>query len=283
VTVHESRPSGTGDIGSIFRHHQALDQAILMPFVTGGFPAPDTTRDVLPRLKEAGAEIVEIGFPFSDPIADGPVIAASMHEALTSGVTPCSIFGACDRAREHYGPDALPALIAMASISLIRATGETRFTNRAASAGFSGLIVPDTDLEDAETLRTACDATGLTLTLLIAPTTTENRARRIAGICTGFVYLLARVGITGESHTVPDLEARIAWLRRLTALPIAVGFGVATAEHVAAVTRHADAVIVGSALVRRMHEERSDPVTAATTFVRTLCSGLRNSRHGSPP
>lgn len=256
-------------IDSIFA--QRRGRPALMPFVTAGFPSLEATERLLPRLEEAGASAVELGFPFSDPIADGPVIAASMHEALAAGVTPRAIFEMVARAR----PRTKLGLIAMVSDSIITRMGPEAFIDRAAKAGIDGLIVPDIDIDAAVPLSGLAKMRGLSFTLLVAPTTIEDRMAKIASLCTGFIYLLARVGITGESAAM-DLEgtrSRIAMLRRHADLPIAVGFGISTAEHVKQVGSIADAAIVGSALVRRM-KESPDPVAAAESFVRQLAGSL---------
>jgi tryptophan synthase alpha chain len=256
-------------ITSIFQTLRDERRTGLMPFITAGFPTLDVTLQTIPALEQAGASIVELGFPFSDPIADGPVIAASMHEALTAGLTPDRIFDGIARIR----PETSLGLLAMVSYSIIRKIGEAEFADRCAAAGIDGLIVPDIDLDDAPRLRDiACDR-GLTFTLLVAPTSSEARTSQIVAACTGFVYVLARVGITGERDSMPEVGARIAAIRRFTDLPLAVGFGISKPEHVAAVTEHAEAAIVGSALVRRMAES-SDPVCAARDFVSGLSAGL---------
>lgn len=238
-----------------------------MPFVTAGYPTLEVTERVIPALEKAGASIVEIGFPFSDPIADGPVIAESMHVALKSGVTPRHVFDLVKRIRPHTGM----GLVAMVSDSIITRMGPERFVASAAEAGFDGLIVPDIDLDAAKPLAGLAHLHHLTFTLLIAPTTTEVRIRQITELCTGFVYLLARVGITGESQEIdlPGLRDRVAMIRRHTDLPVAVGFGISSAEQVSKVFEVADAAIVGSALVRRMGSA-ADPVKAAAEFVAGL-------------
>jgi len=260
-------------IASIFDELRGGGRAALMPFVTGGFPSLDVTERVLPALERAGASIVEIGIPFSDPIADGPVIAASMHHALQHGVTPRAVFEAVRAVRS----DVKLGLIAMLSESIIDRMGIDRFMDEAAHAGFDGLIVPDADTSDenasAAVIARAAGEYGLTCTFLIAPTTSESRVARIARLCTGFVYVLARVGITGEREEAPEIAARVDVVRRQTDLPVAVGFGISKPAHVAAVTACADAAIVGSALVRRMGEA-AQPVEAAAAFVAELATGL---------
>lgn len=263
-----------GRIDDIFSRLRSEHASALMPFITAGYPSMEVTEEVLPKLEAAGASIVEVGFPFSDPIADGPVIASSMYEALESGATPKKVFDVIKRVR----PMVNLGLMAMVSESIIARMGEASFVADAADAGFDGLIVPDIDLDAAGPLKELADAHGLTLSLLIAPTSTPERITRIVALCSGFVYLLAREGITGESDAVPQIDSQVQRVRAKTNLPITVGFGISSAEHVAAVTRAADAAIVGSALVRRMGEA-DDPVGAAANFVGELAAGLRR---GSP-
>jgi tryptophan synthase alpha chain len=256
-------------INAIFGDLRAGGRRGLMPFICGGWPRAGVVGAVLPALERAGASIVEIGIPFSDPVADGPVIAAAMHEALKAGATPETVFAevAGVRGKLKIG------LVAMVSVSIVQRMGGGRgFARLAADAGFDGVIYPDAPLDEAgELLRGAAEA-GLAGTLLVAPTTPPERARRIAEACTGFIYLLARAGITGESAEVADVSGPVERLRSITALPIACGFGISTADHVRAVVRHADAAIVGSALVRRMGG--SDPVGEAERFTRELAAGL---------
>ncbi len=264
-------------IDSIFAELRGAQRRALMPFVCGGYPSAGVTASVLPALEQAGASVIEVGIPFSDPIADGPVIAAAMHEALKAGATPDSVFDEVASVRVHVSA----GLVAMCSISIVERMGGVKgFAARAARAGFDGLIVPDAPLEESMALRSAAADAGLTLSLLIAPTTPVDRAGRIAAACTGFVYLLARGGITGESASVPRVAPRVGELRRVTSLPIACGFGISTAEQVRAFVggpEGADAAIVGSALVRRMGEAAKsgrDPAGAGADFARELAGGL---------
>src|SRR5690349_8818385 len=254
-------------IDAIFASLSASRRGALMPFVTAGFPTMVVTERVIPALEEAGASIVEIGIPFSDPIADGPVIAESMHEALKAGVNPRKVFGLVKSLR----PKTNMGMVAMVSDSIITRMKPEQFVKNAADAGFDGLIVPDIDLEAAKPLAGLAKLHRLTFTLLIAPTTAPDRIKQITDLCTGFVYVLARVGITGETQQIDlaSLRDRVAMIRKHTDLPIAVGFGIASAEHVAQVCSVADAAIVGSALVRRMGAA-DDPVKAAAEFIESL-------------
>lgn len=253
----------------------ALSEPAIMPFICGGFPGPGAAAQILPALERAGAKFVEVGIPFSDPIADGPVIAAAMHDALLKGATPTGIFEEIRSIRDQ----SRLAIIAMVSISIVhRMGGPAGFCAQAKAAGFDGLIVPDVPLEESADLRAESKKQDLTLSLLIAPTTPVDRAIAIANACTGFIYLMARTGITGESGGAPDLGSRVKRLKEHTKLPIATGFGISTREHIeAVVSQGADAAIVGSAIVRRMRDAlaaRRDPILEAESFTRELARGL---------
>lgn len=246
----------------------------LMPFVCAGAPTADALTEVLPALSEAGATVIEVGIPFSDPIADGPVIAAAMHEAIGRGITPAKVFDQVRSVRDQVES----GIVAMVSVSLVHGMGgPDAFCAKAADAGFDGCIFPDAPLEESEQLAAACRAHGLTCSLLIAPTTPADRARAIAERCSGFVYLIARAGITGERDEAPEIAERVKMLRGVTRLPIACGFGISTADHVAAVVAHADAAIVGTALVRRLQAARdkgSSLRSEASDFATELSIGL---------
>lgn len=261
-------------IDAVFRNLKNSGHAGLMPFVCAGAPTADALLRVLPALSQAGAAVIEVGIPFSDPIADGPVIASAMHDAIQRGVTPKIVFDQVRSVRDRVES----GIVAMASVSLVYALGGPAvFIARAREAGFDGCIFPDAPLEESDPLTAACAAEGLTCSLLVAPSTPEERAGRIAAKCSGFVYLLARAGITGEQRAAPEIADRVRLLRRHTSLPIACGFGISTPEHVRAVVRHADAAIVGSALVRRLEDaeqERRSPGAEAEAFLTELSTGL---------
>lgn len=300
--------SSASRIPAIFADLRAHNRKALMPFICGSHPAPGDTARLLPALARAGASIVEIGFPFSDPIADGPVIAAAMHEALQRGATPAGVLGELRAFREGpraegRGPSesqsqsnaphssASPAsahgprpsalgLVSMISVSLVHRLGPAKFIADAKAAGLDGFIFPDVPVEESTELIARSRDAGLTASLLIAPTTPPDRAEKIAKACTGFIYLLARTGITGEGGAPsPDIAPRVRMLRSVTDLPIACGFGISTAQHVRQVVHEggADAAIVGSALVRRISEAAGatkDPIIAAESFTKDLSTGL---------
>lgn len=276
-------------IDSIFADLRRAGKPALMPFICGGHPTLAATRDTLHALGRAGASIIEIGIPFSDPIADGPVIAAAMHRALQAGVTPDGVLA---QVREARAQGLKQGVVAMVSVSIVHRMGERELVRRCAEAGFDGLIFPDLPVDDSGSLVDAVREAGLIASFLVAPTTPPARAQAIVSACSGFVYLLARVGITGDHADTkgPDvdytaLQARIAQLRTMTNLPIACGFGISTPDAVGRVVRApanggagADAAIVGSALVKRITraaEAGEDPVEEAESFTRALAAGCR--------
>jgi tryptophan synthase alpha chain len=252
-------------IEQIFRRLRSDQNTAVMPFVTGGYPTPEALPELLHACARGGAHCVEIGFPFSDPIADGPVIASAMNQALAQGITPQIIFEQVAGVRSTLDL----GLIAMVSQSIMTRMGIERFVRHCVDAGIDGLIVPDLDLENASEIQALAEANSLILSLLVAPTTSDARLERLLAHCSGFVYMLARLGITGEQHAMPQLEPLLARLRARTDLPVVAGFGISTPEHVQAIAAEVDAVIVGSALIRRMRES-NDPTTATEAFVRQL-------------
>jgi tryptophan synthase alpha chain len=236
-------------IDAIFQRLRAQRRAAFIPFLTAGDPDLPFTAEALPALAQAGADLIEVGFPFSDPIADGPVIQASYNRALQRHLKLVDIFETL-REITHSGPWSTP-LLAMASYSLIYRKGSKAFVTAAQQAGIHGLIVPDLPVEEAQELFDICQEHNCKLILLVTPTTTPERAERIVRLCSGFVYVVSVVGITGSREQLPTgLWALLTRLRTLTDLPLCVGFGVSKPEHVQELGEIADGIIVGSALVR---------------------------------
>ena len=196
-----------------------------------------------------------------------------MHEALQGGIVPAHIFDMVRRIRDH---GIAPGLVAMLSHSIVSRIGRDAFLDEAADSGFEGLLIPDLDPVEAEALADAAGARGLATAFLVAQTTTPDRLEHYARLVErtgGFLYLLARAGITGERDEAPDVAEAVARMRAVTTAPLAVGFGISSARHVAAVTASADAAVVGSALVRRMGAA-DDPVAEAAAFTGALVEGL---------
>jgi tryptophan synthase alpha chain len=244
-------------------------RAALMPYMMGGFPDLDTSRRIGLEYAKAGADLIELGVPFSDPLADGPVIHAAGTAALRAGARLPAVLEV-GRAISEYVP-----VVVMCYANPILARGIERFADALVVAGASGLIVPDLPFEEAPALLRACDERGLALVPLVAPTTPEDRLRRIGAQARGFVYTVALTGTTGERSGLQDgLAGVLARAAACTSVPVAVGFGISTPEQAsAAAAAGADGVIVGSRLVRAAGEGE-DPVAAVGTLVRALSAGL---------
>jgi len=253
-----------------------------MPFVTAGDPDLATTASLISEIIRRGADIVEVGIPYSDPIADGPVIAASYTRALRGGVRLTQILDTFRtlRAEDLDGPTAATPMVAMISFAIIHRQGVDRFLREAVRAGFDGLIVPDLPVEESESLCRLATSLDLRLIQLITPTTPRDRAVRIAQTTTGFIYYVSVAGITGERRALPlELAENVAWLRSQTDLPICIGFGIGTPGQIRELSTVADGLIVGSALVRRLADagsmSQTDLVHGIGDFVAELATGLR--------
>lgn len=219
-------------------------KALLIPYITGGFPDMDGCRRVLESFIKGGADIIELGVPFSDPLADGPVVQASSQRALDEGITPEDVL-----ALAGEFSDRLPVVL-LIYYNCIYAYGQDRFLKAAAGAGVSGLVVPDLPVDEATEFVAACGAHGVDPILLAAPTSPDERIDMIAANASGFIYCVSVTGVTGArtslSGQLPEFIARV---RKRTTVPLAVGFGVSAPEHAAEVARHADGVIIGSRLI----------------------------------
>jgi tryptophan synthase alpha chain len=263
--------TGVARIAAVFAAHRAAGRRVLAPFVTAGDPDADTTVAVIEALDQAGAALCELGVPYSDPIADGPVIQASYTRALGRGLTLADVFATARRAATGCP---MP-ILAMASYSLIFRRGIDRFVADALAAGLAGLVVPDLPLEESAELDAACRTAGLALVRLVTPTTPPDRAAAIAERSTGFLYCVAVAGVTGaRAELPPDLVDRVRWLKTRTDVPILVGFGISSPDQVRAVAAVADGAIVGSALVRLVAESAGKPRAAVVADVGRFVTDL---------
>ncbi|MBU0637336.1 MAG: tryptophan synthase subunit alpha [Planctomycetes bacterium] len=232
-----------------FAELASTGQKRLLPYVTAGYPSLAATVEILRRLDPKLCACVELGIPFSDPIADGPVIQASFSYALEHGFKLDTLWQALTDARDDI---ALP-LVAMVSYSIVYRRNPAAFVADAVAAGIDGLIVPDLSLEEADELARIGHEHDCPLVMLVAPTSDERRRKRIGGISEPFIYYQSLVGVTGERDELPaELSENVRRLRAESGKPVCVGFGVATAAQVAAVCQVADGAIVGSAIVRRI-------------------------------
>ena len=260
-------------IDAAFRRLRESKQKAFMPFLGAGDPSLDATAAILKALEARGvADLVELGLPYSDPIADGPTIQASYTRALAAGVTPRAVLDAVARLRD----DGLTLpLCLMTSYSLVYRPGVEKFVTRAADAGIDGLIVPDLPVDEAGPLGELLAARDLAHVLLVAPTTPKDRLKRILAHATGFVYCVSTTGITGERDTLPKhLADYVKQVRKGAKIPVCVGFGISRPEHVAAVAKLADGVIVGSAVVHRIADHVADPPEKIAQTVADLCQDL---------
>lgn len=244
-----------------------------MPFIPAGFPNLQTTRALIETLGEAGASMIEIGFPFSDPIADGPVIQQAFSSALASGLKVDDIFKTIGEANRR-SKTPIP-LLAMVSYSIVYRHGLDRFLSQCREAGVDGLILPDLPPPEATEICRRIHTAGLDTVLLIAPSTGEARRGEIARLSSGFIYYLSVTGITGERSRLPaDLEANLKALREQTDRPLCVGFGIHRPEHLVQLAPVADGAIVGSAIVRRMTERTDQPPEAIAADIDEYCRSL---------
>ena len=237
-------------IAQRFEQLQQEKRLALMPFLMAGDPDLETTSEVLLSLQASGADMVELGMPYSDPLADGPVIQAAASRALAAGTTPGKVL---EMLSSLKGRLTIPVILFTYSNPLLN-VGMEAFCERAASAGAAGLVVPDLPLEEAERLSPLAEQQGLDLVLLVAPTTPADRMVRIGQRSRGFTYLVSVTGVTGERARMENrVEGLVQELKQSSAVPVAVGFGISGADQVRQVRRWgADGAIVGSALVKRM-------------------------------
>ncbi len=258
-------------IDDLFADLRRQGRKALMPFVTAGDPDLAFTADVIRELDRRGASMCEVGIPYSDPIADGPVIQASYTRALSHQIKVPAIFDMLSAVSR----DAKMPLVTMVSYAIVYRYGLEKYVAHAQAAGICGAIVPDLLVEESDELGAVCKAADFSLIQLVTPTTPRERAVRIARSSTGFLYYVAVTGITGErSELPPALLENVSWLRTQTGLPICIGFGISRPEHVKLLAPVSDGLIVGSALVRRVAEAATKPRPAVLADVGDYAASL---------
>jgi tryptophan synthase alpha chain len=263
-----------GRLGERLAALRARGEKALIPFITAGDPDLGVTEALLLALAGAGADAIEIGIPFSDPTADGPTIQRSSERALRGGVTLRRVLGMVKTLRPRLD---VP-LILMGYTNSFLTMGERHFPEAAREAGVDGVITVDCPPEEEPAYFDALDACGVDAVLLVAPTTTDERLAMLAKRTRGFLYYVSLTGVTSARTTLPPhLEENLARIRKVASVPVCVGFGISTPEQAAAIAKHADGVVVGSALVDRIGQAKSREaaVTEATTFVASLKAALR--------
>ncbi len=256
-------------IASAFAGVRASGRPGLVTYVTAGDPDLEHSRQVLVALAGAGADVLEVGVPFSDPLADGPVIQRATERALAGGTTLADVLELVASVR---GEIAAP-IVLFTYVNPVVRMGVPEFAARAAAAGVDGVLTLDLPVEEAGEVRDRLHEAGLDTIFLLSPTTTTERIRRAAALGSGFLYGISRLGVTGARQTVASgAQALVARIRAETTLPVAVGFGISRPEHVSEVARWADAAVVGSALVSVIAEHGASPtlVPAVETYIRWL-------------
>ncbi len=261
-------------IAQAFARSKAEKRPALIAYVCAGDPSIETTARVVPRLARAGADLIELGIPFSDPIADGPTIQAAGQRSLQAGTTPLKVLELAAALRR----DGLATpLLLMTYLNPILAFGLEDFFRRAADAQVDGVLVPDLPLDEEAPVKLAAGRHRLDLVLFAGPTTHPDRLARIGRATQGFLYFLSVTGVTGARGALPaELPGQLAAARAASKAPVAVGFGISTPEQAKALAPHADGIIVGSAIVAALHRSGGDPGPPAD-LVRSLAVALRGS------
>jgi tryptophan synthase alpha chain len=259
-------------IAAAFEAARKEGRTALMPYMMAGFPDQETSLAIAAAYADSGADLIELGVPFSDPLADGPVIHAAATAALAGGATLGSALEVCGSVS-----DRVPVVLMVYANMVLTHGGAAEFAQRAAEAGAAGAIVPDLPLGEAEEVRAAFGAAGLALVPLVAPTTPPERRARICAAAQGFVYVVSTVGTTGEREELPPgLAELVAATRAEADVPVAVGFGIGTPRQAAQVGEIADGVIIGSRLVRAAGEAgvAQAAADAVGTFLRETSDAL---------
>jgi tryptophan synthase alpha chain len=254
-------------------------RAAFVPFITAGDPDMETSFAVLGQLPSCGADVIELGMPFTDPMADGPAVQASSVRALKAGATMAKVLKMVEKFRKT---DAVTPIVLMGYYNPIHAYGTARFARDVAAAGVDGLIVVDLPIEEDEVLRVPAKAQGVDLIRFVTPTTDEARLKRIADGASGYLYYVSVAGVTG-TKAVPEEEVRAAMARvkAITDLPCTVGFGIRSIQQAAAIARVADGVVVGSAIVSKVAENMNAGRERIISDVLELTRALAGSTHAA--
>jgi len=247
-------------IATVFGRLAGERRKALIPFVTAGDPAGGGTAELMHALARAGADVIELGVPFSDPMADGPVVQRASERALKDGVSLDDVLGYVAEFRKR---DTTTPVVLMGYANPIEAMGTEAFASRAQAVGVDGVLVVDCPPEESADFAALVRRHGIDLIFLLAPTSTEERIEHVARLASGYVYYVSLTGVTGAAHLdVGDVSVKLETIRRRISLPLGVGFGIRDAESARAIGKVADAVIIGSRIIQEM--EQGDPAAAAT-------------------
>jgi tryptophan synthase alpha chain len=261
-------------IDDLFVRLRSEGKKAFLPFVTAGDPDLAMTTELLKMLDEAGCSMAEVGIPYSDPIADGPVIQASYTRALNKKIKLKEIFAAI----EPVAKTLTMPLVTMVSYAVIYRVGLAEYVDQAKAAGFAGAIVPDLLVEESAKLSAICKEKDFSLIQLVTPTTPPERALKIAELSSGFLYFVSVTGITGaRTELPPELVDRVKWLRERTTLPICIGFGVSRPEHVKLLSPVADGLIVGSAIVKHLESAEQGDRAKSLSDIKALAKELMDA------
>ena len=261
-------------IGQRFEDLRKVGRTGFVAYITAGDPDLNTTHQVVLELDRRGVDVLELGVPFSDPLADGPVIQEASQRALAAGAT---LEGVLSMVADVRTETEIP-IVLFTYYNPIHRYGVARFVKRAADVGVDGVLMLDLPPEEGSDYKAQMDMHGLDTIFLVTPTTRDDRMKLIASHTRGFVYYVSRTGVTGERDSLADeIQNKVSAICRYTDMPVAVGFGISTPEHVSEIARYADAVVVGSAIVRRIGEYQGDAglVSKVGAFVGSLIGPLR--------
>jgi tryptophan synthase alpha chain len=278
VKKYEERKT-VSRLADTFARLKKEGRSAFVPFITAGDPDMDTSFAILEKLPAAGADVIELGVPFSDPMADGPAVQASSVRALKSGATLVKVLKMVEKFRKT---DKATPIVLMGYYNSVHAYGTARFAKDVAAAGVDGLIVVDLPIEEDEVLRVPAKAHGVDLIRFVTPTTDDARLKRIVAEASGYLYYVSVAGVTG-TKSVPEAEVRaaIARVRAATDLPCTVGFGIRTPEQAAAIAQIADGVVVGSAIVTRVADNLAAGKDRIIAEVLELSRALAGSTHAA--
>ena len=268
-------------IAATFERLRSEDRKALVPFFTAGDPNPKSTVSLMHALVEGGADVIELGVPFSDPMADGPVIQRSSERALKHGVSLTDVIGYVADFRKTNS--ATPVVL-MGYANPVEAMGEERFADAAKRAGVDGVLIVDYPPEEAETIVRLLEERGLDTIFLLSPTTTDTRLERVAALGRGYLYYVSLKGVTGAANiNLDEISARLAHIRKHTRLPVGVGFGIRDGDTARRIASVADAVIIGSRLVQEIETSRPDEVNArVSAFMRGIRSAMDSAEAVTP-